>query len=83
MIQVDTMCHKIPRFVEKAAAAGVKRVFIGLENINPDSLTGAKKKQNHIADYREMLLAWRKVALHHLLRLHRRLPERHAGVDHP
>jgi hypothetical protein len=61
VIQVDTMCHKIPRFVEKAAAAGVKRVFIGLENINPDSLTGAKKKQNHIADYREMLLAWRKV----------------------
>ncbi|MGO9422995.1 B12-binding domain-containing radical SAM protein [Roseiarcus sp.] len=61
VIQVDTMCHKIPRFVEKAAAAGVKRVFIGLENINPDSLNGAKKKQNHIADYREMLLAWRKV----------------------
>ena len=50
-----------PRFVEKAAAAGVKRVFIGLENINPDSLNGANKKQNHIADYRDMLLAWRKV----------------------
>jgi len=61
VIQVDTMCHKIPRFIEKAAAAGVRRVFIGLENINPDSLSGAKKKQNHIADYREMLLAWRKV----------------------
>ena len=54
------MCHKIPGFIEKAAAAGVKRVFIGLENINPDSLVGAKKKQNHIADYREMLQAWRK-----------------------
>ena len=61
VIQVDTMCHKIPRFIEKAAAAGVRRVFIGLENINPDSLSGAKKKQNHIADYREMLQAWRKV----------------------
>ena len=60
VIQVDTACHKIPRFVEKAMAAGVKRVFIGLENINPDSLTGAKKKQNHISDYREMLQAWRK-----------------------
>ena len=35
-------------------------MFIGLENINPDSLIGAKKKQNHIADYRDMLLAWRK-----------------------
>jgi radical SAM superfamily enzyme YgiQ (UPF0313 family) len=60
VIQVDTACHKIPRFVEKSMAAGVKRVFIGLENINPDSLSGAKKKQNHIADYREMLQAWRK-----------------------
>jgi hypothetical protein len=60
VIQVDTMCHKIPGFIEKAAAAGVKRVFIGLENINPDNLVAAKKKQNHISDYREMLLAWRK-----------------------
>ena len=83
VIQVDTMCHKIPRFIEKAAAAGVKRVFIGLENINPDNLSGAKKKQNHIADYREMLLAWRKVRVHHLLRLYPGLPERHARIDRP
>ena len=34
-IQVDTLCHKIPNFIEKAAEAGVRRVFIGLENINP------------------------------------------------
>ncbi len=60
VIQVDTMCHKIPGFIEKAAAAGVKRVFIGLENINPTSLAGAKKKQNHISDYREMLMAWKR-----------------------
>ena len=31
------------------------------ENINPDSLVGAKKKQNRIAEYREMLLAWKAV----------------------
>jgi len=60
VIQVDTACHKIPHFIEKAAAAGVKRVFIGLENIDPDNLIAAKKKQNHIADYRELLLKWRK-----------------------
>jgi hypothetical protein len=36
-------------------------VFLGLENINPDSLVGAKKKQNRISEYREMLLAWKKV----------------------
>ena len=59
IIQVDTLCHRIPNFVEKAARAGCKRVFIGLENINPDNLLQAKKKQNRVHEYREMFLAWR------------------------
>jgi len=59
VIQVDTLCHKIPGFIEKAARAGCNCVFIGLENINPESLMGAKKRQNKIWEYREMLLAWR------------------------
>ena len=59
ILQVDTLCHKIPRFIEKCARAGVRRVFIGLENINPDSLVGAKKRQNKITEYRKMLLAWK------------------------
>jgi len=59
MIQVDTLCHKIQNFVEKAKRAGVTRVFIGLENINPDNLTAAKKRQNKITEYRKMLLAWK------------------------
>ena len=58
-IQVDTLCHKIPNFIEKATAAGVRRVFIGLENINPDNLIAAKKRQNKITEYREMLQKWR------------------------
>jgi radical SAM superfamily enzyme YgiQ (UPF0313 family) len=58
-IQVDTLCHKIPNFIEKATAAGVKRVFIGLENINPDNLIAAKKRQNKITEYRVMLQKWR------------------------
>jgi radical SAM superfamily enzyme YgiQ (UPF0313 family) len=58
-IQVDTLCHRIPNFIEKAARAGCKRVFIGLENINPDNLLQAKKKQNRVHEYREMFLAWR------------------------
>ena len=62
-IQVDTLCHKIPHFVEKAARAGCKRVFIGLENINPDSLKGASKGQNRITEYRAMLQAWRNVGV--------------------
>jgi hypothetical protein len=59
-IQVDTLCHRIPNFIEKAAAAGVRRVFIGLENINPDNLLAAKKRQNKITEYRVMLQEWRK-----------------------
>jgi radical SAM superfamily enzyme len=59
MIQVDTLCHKITNFVEKAKRAGVTRVFIGLENINPDNLAAVKKRQNKITEYRAMLLAWK------------------------
>jgi hypothetical protein len=59
LIQVDTLCHKIPNFIEKAKRAGVTKVFIGLENINPDNLAAAKKRQNKITEYRKMLLAWK------------------------
>jgi len=61
VIQVDTLCHRIANFIEKAGRAGVTRVFIGLENINPDNLMAAQKKQNRIVEYREMLQAWKKI----------------------
>jgi len=61
VIQVDTLCHKLPNFIEKAARAGVLRVFIGLENINPENLLAAKKRQNHIDEYRTMMLEWKRV----------------------
>ncbi len=60
IMQVDTLCHRIPNFVEKAALAGCKKVFIGLESINPESLKGASKGQNLITEYRTMLQTWRK-----------------------
>ena len=60
LLQVDTLCHRIPNFIEKSARAGCTAIFLGLENINPESLMGAKKRQNKIWEYREMLLAWRK-----------------------
>jgi hypothetical protein len=63
IIQVDTLCHLIPNFVRKAARAGVTRAFIGLENINPDNLIGAKKKQNRITEYRTMLQAWKSIGV--------------------
>jgi radical SAM superfamily enzyme YgiQ (UPF0313 family) len=63
VIQVDTMCYRLPRFIEKAGRAGVARVFIGLESINPDSLLGAGKKQNKTGEYRKMLLEWRRAGV--------------------
>jgi radical SAM superfamily enzyme YgiQ (UPF0313 family) len=64
VIQVDTLSYRIPNFVDKCVRAGVRRVFLGLENINPANLMAAKKRQNKITDYRAMLLAWRK---HHII----------------
>jgi radical SAM superfamily enzyme YgiQ (UPF0313 family) len=61
MIQVDALCHRIPHFVEKCATAGVTRVFIGIESVNPDALIATKKRQNKITEYRKLLLAWKAV----------------------
>ena len=81
IIQVDTLCHKLENFIEKSKRAGVKRVFIGLENINPDSLLGASKRQNKITDYREMLLAWKKVGIVTYCGYILGFSERHAGIN--
>jgi radical SAM superfamily enzyme YgiQ (UPF0313 family) len=62
-VQVDTLCHKIPNFIDKSRRAGVTRVFIGLENINPANLIAAKKRQNKITEYRKMLLEWKRVGI--------------------
>ena len=59
MVQVDTLCHKIPNFIEKAARAGTNRVLVGLESINAANLLAAKKRQNKLTEYRAMLLAWK------------------------
>jgi radical SAM superfamily enzyme YgiQ (UPF0313 family) len=63
IIQVDTLCHKLPNFIAKSKRAGIKRAYIGLENINPDNLLAAKKRQNKITDYRKMLLEWKKAGI--------------------
>jgi len=57
--QVDVGAYRIPRFVEKCARAGCNNIFIGLESLNPDSLAGAKKRQNKIWQYRKMLQVWK------------------------
>jgi hypothetical protein len=63
IIQVDTMCHRLPNFIAKCKRAGVKKAYIGLENINPANLMAAKKKQNKITEYRKMLLEWQKAGI--------------------
>ena len=62
-IQVDTLCHRIPNFIEKAKKAGVNIVFIGLESINPENLLAANKRQNKISEFRQMFLAWKQVKI--------------------
>ncbi len=59
MVQTDTMSYRIPRFVEKLALAGCRRIFIGMESVNQDNLKACSKPQNRIHDYRTMLQTWR------------------------
>ena len=80
MIQVDTLCHKIPNFIEKAVRAGTNRALIGLESINAANLMAANKRQNKITEYRKMLLAWKNAGTHHHCRLHPRFSLRHARI---
>jgi radical SAM superfamily enzyme YgiQ (UPF0313 family) len=60
LMQVDTLAWKIPRFVEKAARAGSRQVFIGMESIRPENLKAASKTQNRPADYAEMIDTWHR-----------------------
>ena len=66
MIQVDVLSYKIPGFVEKAAHAGCRNVFIGMESINPQNIKEAGKAQNKVKDYRDLIDAWHraKVSTH-------------------
>ena len=63
LIQVDVLAHKIPNFIEKAARAGCRYAFIGLESINPENLVQMKKNQNRITEYRTMFQAWKKAKI--------------------
>lgn len=60
MMQVDAPAWRIPRFVEKAAAAGCYLVFIGLETINPENVLATGKRQNKVHQFVEMVETWRR-----------------------
>lgn len=63
LIQIDTLAHRLPNFVDKAARAGCTHVFIGLESINPENLAHMKKGQNRITEYRKMFQLWKEVGV--------------------
>lgn len=62
-IQVDTLAHRIDGFIDKCVKAGADQIFIGLENVNPDNLEAANKRQNRVEEYRDMFLAWKRHAV--------------------
>lgn len=63
LIQIDTLAHRLPNFVDKAARAGCTHVFIGLESINPENLAHMKKGQNRITEYRKMFQLWKEAGV--------------------
>ena len=60
LMQVDVPAYRIPGFVEKAAQAGCRSVFIGIESLNAQNLADAGKLQNHTEEYGAAIQAWRK-----------------------
>ncbi|WP_345934196.1 B12-binding domain-containing radical SAM protein [Tistrella arctica] len=63
MIQVDTLATRMKGFVEACKAAGVKRVFIGMESVRPDNLKAASKGQNKVHQMRDMIMAWKEAGI--------------------
>jgi len=55
MIQVDTLSHRIPNFADKASRAGCSQVFIGMESLNEQNLKAAGKRQNKVADFKNLI----------------------------
>lgn len=60
MIQTDMAAHRLPRFIDKMARAGVRRVFLGMESINLENLRAAGKFHNQLKEYRKLLQEWKK-----------------------
>ena len=72
-IQVDTLCHRIPNFIEKAAAPACGACSSGWRTSTRTICSRAKKRQNKITEYRDDAAAMARARRHHLCRLHHRL----------
>ena len=75
IIQVDTLCHKLPSFIEKCAPAWRPPRFIGKQRTSTRPICSVRRKrQNKITDYREMMLAWKSGRSPDVCGLHPGLP---------
>lgn len=63
MIQADVLSWKIRNFVEKARRAGCTSVFIGMESLNEENLKAAGKRQNHVAEYTQLMDSYHKAEI--------------------
>ncbi len=63
MMQVDTQSYRIPNFVEKAARAGCRQVFIGVESLNEGNLKAARKTQNSTEHFKELTQAYHEAGI--------------------
>lgn len=54
LTEADLACYKIPRFLEKLAAAGCSQIFMGVESMNAENLADARKRQNKVEQYRQL-----------------------------
>jgi radical SAM superfamily enzyme YgiQ (UPF0313 family) len=62
MMQVD-LARKPKDFVPLAAKAGCTQVFIGMESVNPENLKAEGKKQNNVAEYRNIIKEWHEAGI--------------------
>jgi radical SAM superfamily enzyme YgiQ (UPF0313 family) len=63
MMQLDTQAYTVPNFVEKAARAGCRQVFIGVESLNQENLKAVKKNQNDIENFTKLVDSFHEVGI--------------------
>jgi radical SAM superfamily enzyme YgiQ (UPF0313 family) len=63
MMQVDVLSWKIKNFVSKARTAGCTNVFIGMESVDPGNLAASGKTQNKVAEYSQLINAYRDAGI--------------------
>ncbi len=61
-LQIDAACHRLPGFMEKAARAGVRGVFLDL-NLDSGQFAQEEQPQDPISACRMMLLEWKRAGM--------------------